>query len=75
MLAKLAKPLQNHLSKLSRQFATASELSSAKATGVVKRDKLQFSKKRLTDWGELPPGEIPDSLQYDRPFGKFRFIE
>ena len=67
MLAKLAKPFQSQISKFSRKF---SELSAAKSTGVVKREKLQFSKKRLTDWGELPLGEIPDALQYDLPFGK-----
>jgi len=72
MLTKLAKPF--HICRFARKFAS-SELSSAKATGVVKREKLQFSKKRLTDWGELPQGEIPDALQYDRPFGNFSFLK
>lgn len=36
------------------------------ATGVTKRDKLQFSKERLTDFGDLPLGEIPEALKYDR---------
>jgi processing peptidase subunit beta len=28
---------------------------------------LQFSKSGLTDFGELPQGEIPEALKYDRP--------
>jgi processing peptidase subunit beta len=31
----------------------------------VVRENLQFSKTRLTDFGELPQGEIPQALQYD----------
>ena len=27
--------------------------------------KLQFSKERLTDFGELPRGEIPEALEYN----------
>lgn len=34
---------------------------------VAIREDLQFSKKRLTDFGELPYGEIPTALQYSRP--------
>lgn len=29
--------------------------------------ELQFSKKKLTDFGELPTGEIPDALKVSRP--------
>lgn len=29
------------------------------------RESLQFSKNKLTDFGELPQGEIPNALQYD----------
>ena len=28
---------------------------------------MQFSKKRLTDFGDLPAGEIPEALRYSRP--------
>jgi hypothetical protein len=31
--------------------------------------ELQFSKRRLTDFGELPHGEIPDALKVSRPSG------
>jgi predicted Zn-dependent peptidase len=29
--------------------------------------KDQFSKQRLTNYGELPIGEIPEALKYTRP--------
>ena len=31
--------------------------------------ELQFSKKKLTDFGELPHGQIPDALKVSRPIG------
>ena len=34
---------------------------------VATRDHLQFSKRRLVDFGELPAGEIPSALQYSKP--------
>lgn len=64
MLAKLVKK-SVLLRPISRGF---SSLSNPIDSTVAKRDRLQFSKKRLTDFGELPPGEIPDALQYDCPF-------
>lgn len=30
-------------------------------------DRMQFSKKRLTDFGDLPSGEIPEALKYSKP--------
>lgn len=69
----LTKIVRRSLSKATRCCFATSELSSAQATSLLKREKLQFSKKRLTDWGELPPGEIPDALQYDHPFGNKSF--
>lgn len=36
------------------------------STGVARRDRLQFSKDRLTDFGDLPVGEIPEALKWDR---------
>lgn len=66
MLTKFAKPAHKLLVKA---FATASDLTSATSGTLIRSKKLQFSKKRLTDWGELPPGEIPEALQYDCPHG------
>jgi len=34
---------------------------------VETRYRLQFTKSRLTDFGELPLGEIPEALKFDRP--------
>jgi processing peptidase subunit beta len=28
---------------------------------------MQFSKKRLTDFGDLPAGEIPEALKFSKP--------
>lgn len=50
-------------------FATAGgkDLSAQnKSTGISRRDRLQFSKERLTDFGDLPVGEIPEALKWDR---------
>lgn len=33
---------------------------------LTRYDAMQFSKKRLTDFGDLPAGEIPDALRYSR---------
>ena len=72
------------LSKLTnrvyRNFSTLQNITSG--TGAVtKREYLQFSKARLTDFGELSQGfiyyyilnislgEIPDELHYDLPAG------
>lgn len=54
------------LFRLQKQFSTLQKAESA--GGVVKRDRLQFSKARLTDFGELPQGEIPEALKFDRAF-------
>ena len=34
---------------------------------VSVREELQFTKRRLTDFGELPYGQIPTALQYSKP--------
>ena len=34
---------------------------------VAVREDLQFTKRRLTDFGELPYGQIPTALQYSKP--------
>jgi processing peptidase subunit beta len=33
---------------------------------IVKGQRLQFSKNKLTDFGDLPLGKIPEALRYDR---------
>ena len=77
MLSKLKGSLRNIL-KYRRNFST--KLGNDKglsaqnvATGVARSDKLQFSKHRLVDFGELPQGEIPEALQFDRPFRNLIF--
>ncbi|CAD8140282.1 unnamed protein product [Paramecium octaurelia] len=55
------------------QFCTAESVSGKKApttqaqqTKVERNFQLQFSKSALVDFGELPTGEIPEALKYDR---------
>jgi hypothetical protein len=50
-----------------RSVFSFSELTKSKTSAPSKREYLQFSKKRLVDFGELPFGEIPDALKYRRP--------
>jgi processing peptidase subunit beta len=56
---------------LRRGFATnlgTTNLTQANTPKDLARgDRLQFSKARLSDFGELPTGEIPEALKYDRP--------
>lgn len=47
--------------------ALFSEVTKSGSQAPSKRDRLQFSKARLVDFGELPYGEIPAALQYSRP--------
>lgn len=73
MLTSLKKPITSLFGKFPKFYA--SDLTKSSSSGsVVKREKLQFSKSRLTDFGELPQGEIPDALQYDHPFGNLYFL-
>jgi processing peptidase subunit beta len=44
-----------------------SGLSTRKQDDLTRFDHMQFSKKRLTDFGDLPAGEIPDALKYSKP--------
>jgi processing peptidase subunit beta len=72
MLSKFKKlvPRVASLAKKNRAFfaSLGSKDISARnvASDVVKHDKLQFSKHRLTDFGDLPAGQIPEALKYDR---------
>jgi hypothetical protein len=44
-----------------------SEVTKATSRAPARRERLQFSKHRLTDFGELPHGEIPEALRAVRP--------
>jgi processing peptidase subunit beta len=44
-----------------------SSISRRKIDDLTVYDRMQFSKKRLTDFGDLPAGEIPDALKYSKP--------
>lgn len=48
-------------------LAPFSQVSRSQGRTPAHRDNLQFSKKRLVDFGELPHGEIPTALQFSRP--------
>lgn len=48
-------------------LAPFSQVAKSSSRTPAQRDNLQFSKRRLVDFGELPYGEIPDALQYSRP--------
>ena len=44
-----------------------SQVAKASNSAPARRDRLQFSKHRLVDFGELPHGEIPEALRAVRP--------
>lgn len=44
-----------------------SEVTKPNVSAPARREYLQFSKKRLVDFGELPHGEIPEALKSVRP--------
>jgi len=76
MLSKVNKvlPRAASLAKKSRVFYSSlgsKDLSARNvASEVVRGERLQFSKAKLTDFGDLPLGQIPDALKYDRPHRK-----
>lgn len=53
--------------KFFRLVAPFSEVARSQGRAPAQRDSLQFSKRRLVDFGELPHGEIPNALQFSRP--------
>lgn len=61
--------LSRRLHSLKRLAATFSSQVPTKgsASNLEARYKLQFTKSKLTEFGELPLGEIPEALKYDRP--------
>ena len=44
-----------------------SNLSRRHSDDLTRFDSMQFSKKRLTDFGDLPAGEIPEALKFSKP--------
>ena len=44
-----------------------SQVTKPNVSSPARRDRLQFSKHRLVDFGELPHGEIPEALRAVRP--------
>lgn len=70
MITKFKKPLSTLLQV--PKFLASSVPQGSSGSNVVKFESGQFSKKRLTDFGELPIGEFPDALKYDHPHGKIR---
>ena len=44
-----------------------SGLSTRRPDDLTRFDHMQFSKRRLTDFGDLPAGEIPEALKYSKP--------
>jgi len=73
MLSKIKNVVPKFTRALqTRSFATgvgSKDLSAQNVDRAVTRGgKLQFSKEKLTEFGDLPLGEIPDALKYDRPF-------
>lgn len=63
MLTPLKKPLCSLFKSLQLPFSSLPQSSASSA--IAKNEKLQFSKARLTDFGELPTGEVPEVLKYD----------
>lgn len=53
--------------KIFNLLAPFSQVAHSQGRTPAQRDTLQFSKKRLVDFGELPHGEIPNALQFSRP--------
>jgi len=73
MLSKFTKILPR-LAILAKQnkatFATLGSKNLSQqnvASGVGGRDNLQFGKDNLLDFGDLPVGQIPEALKFDRP--------
>lgn len=61
------KNIAPKLGKYVRNFSTSMGSTNLSAFNVDPQAH-QFSKEKLTDFGELPLGEIPDALKYDREF-------
>jgi mitochondrial-processing peptidase subunit beta len=63
MINKVAKTI-----KLIQSLTPAfSQVVNASKSAPVRRQRLQFSKHRLIEFGELPHGEIPEALAAIRP--------
>ncbi|KRW98191.1 Metalloenzyme, LuxS/M16 peptidase-like protein [Pseudocohnilembus persalinus] len=51
-----------------KAFFSTIQKASKQGNNVQGKQYLQFSKKNLTDFGDLPQGVIPEALNYDLPF-------
>ena len=63
------------LKQFLKNFSTTNQIikpTTAKTNQLVKREKLQFSKQKLSEFGELPQGEIPEALLFDRINSKIK---
>lgn len=58
---------KSFLRLLQRTFSSNIIKQQSEKTPIV-RESLQFSKAKLTDFGEIATGEVPDALSYDFKF-------
>lgn len=61
-----SKNLKNNLRRCFAEQNQLKETKSSDLSGQLKT--FQFTKERLTDFGELPRGEIPEALNYNPVF-------
>lgn len=66
MLNRLFQRGSRALARHIRTFA--SNVQKTAEANVGPTSYTQFSRGAQTDFGELPFGEIPEALKYDRPF-------
>lgn len=79
MLSKIKSVVPKFIKAVpSRGFATQvgnKDLAAQNTDRAVSRSqRLQFSKEKLTEFGDLPLGEIPEALKYNRPFSTFLVV-
>lgn len=64
---KIARSLPKNLLRSRPVFSFCNKIQNENEdTELALDETLQFSKEGLSDFGELPFGEIPDSLHFDR---------
>lgn len=72
MLSRSARGLSSHINKtVLRAFGADRKDISVSSNGNIDSTgrRLQFSKEKLVDFGELPRGEIPEALNYNPKTG------
>jgi processing peptidase subunit beta len=67
MLSRISNKLSSSITK--KVLRSLSGITTTGGAGITPHSKLQFSKEKLVEFGELPVGEIPDALKFDRPNG------